>query len=41
VPQLIADLNAGLTIKAPIYAVAPTTIDRRAVLEKWGQTTFF
>ncbi len=32
VPKLIADLCSGITIKAPIYLVAATAIDRRPVL---------
>lgn len=32
VPQLIADLCPGITIKAAIYLVAATVIDRRSVL---------
>lgn len=32
VPQLIADLNPGLTIKTPICLATSTTVDRGAVL---------
>lgn len=32
VPKLIADLHSGITIKASVYPVAATAIDRRSVL---------